>query len=94
MHATSRKSLDTLPLRSGVADAPAFAREKSDWTTPSIKSRLWKLAATETLSSEIETFLLLLVGILGLATVAYGIEQIFSWVHNQAFAMGITILLR
>ena len=35
-----------------------------------------------------------LVGILGLATVAYGIEQIFSWVHNQAFAMGITILLR
>jgi len=61
-------------------------RKKSDWTTPSTRSRLWKLAASETSSLEIETLLLLLVGILGLATVAYGMEQIFSFLHNQTFA--------
>jgi len=94
MHATSLKSLDTLPLPSGVARDPASARKKSDWTTPSIKSRLSKLAITETVSLEIETFLLLLVGILGLATVAYGMEQILSFVHNQAFATVITIFPR
>ncbi|HWY92465.1 MAG TPA: hypothetical protein VNY04_06145 [Chthoniobacterales bacterium] len=90
MHASSLKSLDTLPLQSGVAGVPAFSKKKSKGTTPSIESRLWKLAATETLSLEIETVLLLLVGILGLATVAYGMQQVFSFVQNEAFAACIT----
>ena len=94
MHASSLKSLDTLPLQSGVAGVPAFSKKKSKGTTPSIESRLWKLAATETLSLEIETFLLLLVGILGLATVAYGMQQVFSFVQNEAFAACITNFLR
>ena len=91
MHAASLKSLDTGPFRSRLGKDPAFAIKKSDWTTPSIRSRLWKLAVTETLSLEIEAFLLLLVGILGMATLAYGMEQIFSFVHNQAAATSITI---
>jgi hypothetical protein len=50
---------------------------------PLIKSCLWKLAKNETRTQDIETLLLLIFGILGLLTVAYGIERIFSFVANN-----------
>ena len=59
----------------------------------SIESRLWKLAAIETLSLEIETVLLLVIGILGVAMFVYGMEQVFSFAQNDAVATGITHLL-
>jgi hypothetical protein len=52
------------------------------------------LAKTETLSQEIETFLLLLVGILGLLTIAYGLEQVFSFIQSEPVATGIAHLTR
>jgi hypothetical protein len=52
------------------------------------------LAATETLSLEIETILLLLVGILGLVTIAYGLEQVFSFMQSEPVATGMAHLLR
>ena len=87
------KSLERLPSQSGVVEDASFATRKSGEAAPSIESRLGKLAATETLSLEIETFLLLLVGILGLVTIAYGLEQVFSFMQSGPVAMGIGFLL-
>jgi hypothetical protein len=94
MNVTMLKSLDRLPSQSGVDEDAYFATRKSNEAAPSIESRLGKLAATETLSLEIETFLLLLVGILGLATIAYGLEQVFSFIQSEPVATGISFLLR
>jgi hypothetical protein len=94
MNATMLKSFDRLPSQSGVVEDASFATRKSDEAAPSIESRLGKLAKTETLSMEIETFLLLLVGILGLATIAYGLEQVFSFIQSEPVATGITFLLK
>ena len=88
------KSLERLPSQSGVVEDASFATRKSNESAPSIESRLGKLAATETLSLEIETFLLLLVGILGLVTIAYGLEQVFSFMQSEPVATGIAHLLR
>jgi hypothetical protein len=96
MHATAINPSNVLPHdRPNCEVSPdVLAKGRRKEPATSIESRLWKLAAKETLSLEIETFLLLLVGILGLATVAYGIEQIFSFVQNDAVATGITHLMR
>ena len=88
------KSLERLPSQSGVVEDASFATRKSGEAAPSIESRLGKLAATETLSLEIETILLLLVGILGLVTIAYGLEQVFSFMQSEPVATGIAHLLK
>jgi hypothetical protein len=94
MNATTLKSLERLPSQSSIVEDASFATRKSNEAVPSVESRLGKLAATETLSLEIETFLLLLVGILGLMTIVYGLEQIFSFMHSGPVAMGIGFLLK
>jgi hypothetical protein len=86
--------LERLPSQSGVVEDASFATRKSGEAAPSIESRLGKLAATETLSLEIETILLLLVGILGLVTIAYGLEQVFSFMQSEPVATGMAHLLR
>ena len=63
------KSFDGLPSQSSIVEDASFATRKSNEAAPSIESRLGKLAKKETLSLDIETFLLLLVGILGLMTI-------------------------
>jgi hypothetical protein len=88
------KSLERLPSQSSVVEDASFATRKSNESAPSIESRVGKLAATETLSLEIETLLLLLVGILGLVTIAYGLEQVFSFMQSEPVATGIALLLR
>ena len=86
--------MERLPSQSRVVEDTSFETRKSNESAPSIASRLGKLAATETLSQEIETFLLLLVGILGLVTIAYGLEQVFSFMQSEPVATGMAHLLR
>ena len=42
---------------------------------------------------EIEAILLLIVGVLGLGTAAYEIEQFFTFVQNDAVSRAFTVLL-
>jgi hypothetical protein len=79
MNATTLNFLDSLSQKSGLAEVPALSRQGSNEIVPSIETQLWKLAATETVSLSIETLLLLLVMVFGLITVAYGVEQVFSF---------------
>jgi hypothetical protein len=95
MHATAINSATALPHDSGTSEVSSSILSEGlrKETAMSIESRLLKLAATETLSLEIETVLLLLIGILGLAMFAYGMEQVFSFVQNDAVSAAITRLL-
>jgi hypothetical protein len=88
------KSLERFPSQSSVVEDASFATRKANEAAPSIESRVGKLAKRETLSQEIETFLLLVVGILGLVTIAYGLEQVFSFIQSEPVASGIALLLR
>jgi len=94
MNATMLKSLERLPSQSSLVEDASFATRKSNESAPSIESRVGELAKKETLVLEIETFLLLLVGILGLVTIAYGLEQVFSFMQSEPVATGIALLLR
>ena len=88
------KSLERLPSQSSLVEDASFATRKSNESAPSIESRVGELAKKVTLVLEIETFLLLLVGILGLLTIAYGLEQVFSFIQSEPVATGIAHLTR
>jgi hypothetical protein len=94
MNATTLATVETLPRESDIFEVSAFARPEAAKARPSTESRLWKLAETETRTQEIETLLLLIFGILGLLTVAYGMEHVFSFAENNSVGAVIIQLLR
>src|ERR1700740_2766054 len=94
MNATTLATLEMLPRESRVFELSAFTPPDGSKAAPSIESRLWKMAEAEERSQEIETLLLLVFTILGLLTVAYGMEHVFSFVENDSVGTVILHLLR
>jgi nitrate reductase NapE component len=94
MNAPTGATLKTLQREFGIGEASASTPSEARKAAPSIESRLCRLAKTETRSQEFETLLLLVFGILGLLTVAYGIECLFSFVANNSVGTVIVHLLR
>jgi nitrate reductase NapE component len=92
MNATTLATLK--PRESRIFELSAFTLQGSSKVTPSIESRLWKMAEAETRSQEIETLLLLVFTILGLLTVAYGMEHVFWFAENDSVGTVILHLLR
>jgi hypothetical protein len=79
----SKESEIVLIPSSSVAESSTFPAKKSGTLSPPSESRLWKLAATETLSVEIEILLLLLVLFLGFLLAAYGFEQLVCYFQHS-----------
>jgi hypothetical protein len=93
MNATILATLKTLSRETRIFEGSAFAPPEGAKATPSIESRLWKLAETEIRAQEIEALLLLIFGILGLLTVAYGMEDVFWFAENNSVGTVIMHLL-
>jgi hypothetical protein len=93
MNPTTLATVETLPRESDIFEVSAFAPPEGAEATPSIESRLWKLAEAETRAQEIETLLLLIFGILGLLAVAYGMEDVFWFAENNSVGTVIMHLL-
>ena len=94
MNATTLANIRKLPRESRNFELSPFAPPEGTEAAPSIESRLWKLAEAETRSQGIETLLLLIFGILGLLTIAYGMEHVFSFAENDSVGTVIMHLLR
>jgi len=93
MNATTLANLKKLPQESRVFELSVFTPPETSEALP-MESRLWKLAEAETRSQEIEILLLLIFTILGLLTVAYGMEQVFFLAENSSFDTVIMHLLK
>jgi hypothetical protein len=94
MNATTLAHLKKLPQESRVFELSVFTPPEASKAALPMESRLWKLAEAETRSQEIEILLLLIFTILGLLTVAYGMEQVFSLAQNSSFDTVIMHLLK
>jgi hypothetical protein len=77
-----------------IVELSTFMPAEGSMQAPFVESRLWKLATAEKRSQGIETLLLLIFTILALLTVAYGMEQVFSFAENDSFSTVIMHLLR
>jgi hypothetical protein len=94
MNAITLVSLKKLPPDSCIFELSVFTPPEISKAAPCIQPRLWKTVAGETRSREIETVLLLIFTILGLLTVAYGMQQFLSFAGNSSFETVIKQLLR
>jgi hypothetical protein len=84
MNAPTLAPQETLPHQFRIVEVSAFAPPEHSKAEKQIDSRLWKLAATETRTQEIETILLLIFVTLGLLAVAYGMEHVLSFAENNS----------
>jgi hypothetical protein len=94
MTGTTLATLKGLPPETRIFELSAFRSPETSEAAPFIESRLWKLAEAEIRSQEIETLLLLFFTILGLLTVAYGLEHLFLFAQNNSIGTVILHLLR
>src|ERR1700688_1689294 len=84
MNAITLAILKTLPRESRIVELSTFMPAEGSMQAPFVESRLWKLATAEKRSQGIETLLLLIFTILALLTVAYEMEQVFSFAENDS----------